>query len=297
VTTTEASVARIHRPLSTASTVLALVPHFRCEQWLAESLCTLVSQTRPLDGIVVIDDASPEPPVEIVADFPQVTLLRSNRNAGPFALDQEVIDKTAFDAFLFQDADDWCRDDRLAVSLEEAERSGAGIVATQAVRIDCEAGEATPTTFSYDVNARLLDNPIAHCLVLGAGVVSALALETIGGLATGLRVGADTELIQRAAHITRIVSVPDHCTFVRKRPGSLTTSAATGSGPIREAALQALQERALENVRRAAVGRPPLLEPTRAGPPVRLEHVLGPLLPAKPGQGRNDNWLKEPAGR
>ena len=46
--------------------MLALIPHFKCEQWLDDVLASLRAQTRPLDGIVVIDDASGEPPIEIV---------------------------------------------------------------------------------------------------------------------------------------------------------------------------------------------------------------------------------------
>ena len=42
--------------------VLALIPHFGCEEWLDDALESLARQTRPLDGIVVIDDASDDPP-------------------------------------------------------------------------------------------------------------------------------------------------------------------------------------------------------------------------------------------
>ena len=51
--------------------MLALIPHFKCEEWLDDCLASLCAQTRPLDGIVVIDDASGDPPVEIVERHPR----------------------------------------------------------------------------------------------------------------------------------------------------------------------------------------------------------------------------------
>ena len=67
------------------STVLALIPHFKCEEYLDDCLAGLLAQTRPLDGIVVIDDASDDPPVSIVRRYPQVTLMSAAGTAGPTA--------------------------------------------------------------------------------------------------------------------------------------------------------------------------------------------------------------------
>ena len=89
---------RQRRRCTLDSTVLALIPHFQCEEWLDDCLASLAAQTRPLDGIVVIDDASDEPPIEIVRAIPQVTLLHAERNVGPYRLVQQVIEETDYDA-------------------------------------------------------------------------------------------------------------------------------------------------------------------------------------------------------
>ncbi|HEX2113119.1 MAG TPA: glycosyltransferase family A protein, partial [Alphaproteobacteria bacterium] len=78
--------------------VVAIIPHFACERWLAAALTSLTRQTRAPDGIVVIDDASPEPPADICRRFPEVTLLRSTDNVGPYRLTQQVINDTGYDA-------------------------------------------------------------------------------------------------------------------------------------------------------------------------------------------------------
>src|SRR6185369_2214634 len=127
--------------LNRNSSVLALIPHYRCEEWLSECLESLLAQTRPLDGIVIIDDASPHPPVEIVRKFPEVTLLTAAENGGPYRLIQEVINNTRYDAYLFQDADDWSTYDRLELLLDEAERTGAELVGSQELRVFCDSRE------------------------------------------------------------------------------------------------------------------------------------------------------------
>src|SRR5262245_53384584 len=93
--------------LSPASSVLAVVPHFRCEAWLPDCIESLLAQTRRPEGVVVVDDASGEPPVEIVQRYPDVILLAAAENVGPYCLMQSVVANTAYDAYMFQDADDW----------------------------------------------------------------------------------------------------------------------------------------------------------------------------------------------
>src|SRR5215218_7341468 len=133
--------------LHQTSSVLAIVPHYKCEAWLGDCLDSLVRQTHPLDGIAVIDDGSGQPPVEIVRSFPQVTLFASDENVGPYRISQEVIARTGYDAYLFQDADDWSGPTRLELLLAEAERTGAEVVGCQAYRLISDEGEVVPLTF------------------------------------------------------------------------------------------------------------------------------------------------------
>jgi glycosyltransferase involved in cell wall biosynthesis len=265
--------------LGRASTVLALVPHFNGERWLAACLDSLVCQTRPLDGIVVIDDCSPEPPVEIVRRFPQVTLLAAPENVGPYRLIQAAIDQTDHDAYLFQDADDWSTPDRLALLLDEAERSGAELVGTQGIRIICEEGEAVPYTFPLDVNAALTLRPTSNPLHHPTSLVARDLVDRLGGFATELRFSGDTEFLRRAAYVARIVNIPRYCYFYRTHGLSLTGHPETGlTSPARRRVMRAQHERARQNAERVARGEPPFLEPMAVAPPIRLHHLAGPRL-------------------
>ncbi len=280
---TESTFGRQGEPLSRDASVLAVIPHFKCERWLPDCLDSLVTQSRSPQGIVVVDDASNTPPVEIVKQFPQVTLLTSAENVGPFRLVQQVINETGYDAYMFQDADDWSADNRLEVLLEEAEYSSSEYVGCQGIRILCDEYEAVTYTFPLDVNAALITRPASNPLHHPTSIVSRDLVMRIGGFATGLRFGGDTEFLRRAAFAARIVNSPKYCYFYRTRQGSLTEDPQTGLWSPERLQLRARQhERARRNAELAAGGQEPDLSPMRLAPPINLTHVTGPrLAPAR----------------
>jgi hypothetical protein len=263
--------------ITTRSTVAALVPHFRCERWLAGCLQSLLEQTRPLDAIIVLDDASDEPPTDIVARHPGVTLLRADRNVGPYRLIQQAIEDFAFDAFLFQDADDWSARDRLERLLATAERDDAELVGSFEVRVLCDERDVQRVRYPTDVNRSLRDHPQGFPLLHPTSLVARSLVERLGGFASGMRFSGDAEFLRRAGHVARIVNVPEYLYFRRKRQGALTTSAETGLGaPAREKVQAALRERALYNAELVRAGAEPDLAPMSVAPPVRLELLCGP---------------------
>ncbi len=277
--------ARRENRLSRRSSVLAIVPHYRCEAWLGECLDSLVRQTHPLDGIAVIDDGSGEPPVEIVRSFPQVTLFASEENVGPYRISQEVIVRTGYDAYLFQDADDWSGPARLQLLLAEAERTGAEIVGCQAYRLISAEGEVVPITYPLDPNAMLDLALMRHAVMHPSSVVARDLVVRLGGYATGLKYGADTEFEHRARHVARIVNIPQYAYVVRNRANSLTSSKETGlHSPERQALWQVLLDRVYENAARVAAGKEPILTPlSLASEPLPLTHITGPALRAAGG--------------
>lgn len=268
-------------PLLTASSrVLAVIPHFACEPWLATSLDSLVRQTRPLDGIVVVDDASAEPPVEICRRFPEVTALQSPENCGPYRLVQQVVEETGYDAYFFQDADDWSCIDRLALMLAEAERTAAALIGTQEIRLD-ETGAYQPASYPLDVTRASADGP-QHPLLHPTSMVARALLEELGGFATGLRFSGDTEFLYRAVFVAQIVNIPDFAYVHRKRPNSLVTSPETGmQSRKRQDLLKLLHGRAGANVLARRNGRPLDLAPLSKAPPIALRHLCGPKLRAR----------------
>jgi glycosyltransferase involved in cell wall biosynthesis len=275
-----------HR-LTRQASVLAIVPHYKCERWLGDCLDSLSRQTSPLAGIVVVDDGSRKPPVAIVRSFPSVTLLSSNENVGPYRISQEVIAQTGYDAYLFQDADDWSAPSRLALLLAEAERTGAEVVGCQAYRLISDEGEVVPLTFPLDVNASLDVSPTSHAVMHPSSLVSRDLVMRIGGYATGLRFGADTEFESRAGHVARIVNIPQFEYVVRNRANSLTSSKETGlRSAKRQTQTRLWMERANENASRVAAGKEPILTPLAVAEPLPLTYIVGPKLRSAGG----GNW-------
>jgi hypothetical protein len=276
----------LHPPASSAAPkltrsarVLAIIPHFACERWLGAALASLTQQTRRPDAIVVVDDASPQPPVDICRQFPEVTLLESAENVGPYRLTQQVIDDTGYDAVLFQDADDWSCADRIELALVEIERTGAEWIGTQEIRL-AESGAYQPASYPLDVNRASVDGP-QHPLLNPTSMVSRDLVQRLGGFATGLRFSNDTELLYRAIFDARIVNLPTFSFIHRKRPNSMVSSPEIGmQSRKRQDLLKLLHQRADHNVARRRAGQPLDLAPLSKAPPANLTHICGPKLRA-----------------
>jgi glycosyltransferase involved in cell wall biosynthesis len=259
--------------------VLAIVPHYRCEAWLGQCLRSLTRQTRPPQAIVVVDDASPSPPLAEVAPFAGVTLLAAAENVGPYRLLQSVIERTAFDAYMLQDADDWSSDDRLSLLLRGAERTGAELIGCQELRFDTATGFVAAHFYPPDAGHTLRTHQL-QAILHPSSLVSRSLVSRIGGFAAGLRFGGDLDFQLRAHHVARAVNVGRFCYFRRRREGSLWTAPDTGRySPARRQQEAAIEARAAANAERVARGQAPDLEPYRRADPVPLVHLAGPPLP------------------
>jgi hypothetical protein len=261
--------------LTLNSKILAIVPHFHCENWLRRCLLSLHNQTRLLDGIVVVDDGSGNPPVEIVEEFPNVTLMASSENVGPYRLVQQVIEETNFDAYLFQDADDWSSYDRLSRLLQAAVETRSHLVGTQEVRVYDEEYFLHPVCYPLDVNLALAEKP-GHALLHPTSLVTRELVMKLGGFATGLKFGGDTEFLLRAAMVAKVINIPYYCYFRSKRAGSLTTAPDTGlDSPARNSLLTILKARAYANYTAIKEGKPLCLTPLVREAPVKLNYITG----------------------
>ncbi len=260
------------------SSVMVTIPHYQCEGWLLRCLHSIVEQTRAPQAIAVLHDGAELPPIDIVKQFPEVSLYQSDVKVGPYALVQSLIDSTSFDAVLFQDADDWSARQRLELLLAEAERTGAELVGSQEIRVDEIAKRVHAVCYPQNVSHALSLSP-GHSLLHPTSLISTRLLRRLGGFATGLRFGADTELLLRAGFAGRIVNIPEGTYFRRHRQNSLTTSPETGlHSPARIALLNELKNRALHNKRLCENGQLPALRPHAERRPVQLVHLVGPAL-------------------
>ena len=91
--------------------VSAIVPLFNGEQFISESIESLLSQTCPIDEIIVIDDKSTDQGLEIVRKLIEtnqtVKLLRNPSNKGSSHCRNLGIKESSGDYILFLDQDDY----------------------------------------------------------------------------------------------------------------------------------------------------------------------------------------------
>jgi hypothetical protein len=209
-----------------------------------------------------------------------VTFLVSDRNVGPYALVQRVIDGTDYDAYLFQDADDWSATNRLETLLTTAAETGAELVGSWELRVLCDAGEVMPVSYPVDASSALAHDPAAFPLLHPTSLVSADLVDRVGGYATGMRFSGDAEFLWRAAHVARVANAPAYCYYRRKRAESLTTAASTGLHSTARLELHRILRECAHRRRRAAVeGLEVDLAPhASAAEPVRLRQISGPPL-------------------
>ena len=132
-----------------------------------------------------------------------MTLLRSDENIGPYRLVQQVIDDTDYDAYLFQDADDWSAPDRLERLLEHAEREGADMIGSQEVRIFCdEPRRADPVAARRQRAVHGARDGVPAAASDHAGL--ARAAEGGRRVLDGLRFGGDAEFLRRAHYVATL---------------------------------------------------------------------------------------------
>lgn len=270
---------KVGHHLNADARILGVIPYYEAEEYLEAAIDSLVRQSRPLQGIVVIDDCSSSPPSNTLAKFPGVTLLRSDENSGPYRLIQEVIANTGYDAFLFQDADDWAANNRLEILLDVATRTGKELIGSQGHRLIVDEGEVV--LYQHPLNPELTfqntpkSKPVHH----PTSLVTRDLIMRVGGFANALPFSGDTEFLRRAATIGPIGNTAEFIYVYRTRSDSLTGSEETGVHTAVRRDLWAIQHpRAQWIAERANAGLGPVLAPMAVTSPPALTHLTGPAL-------------------
>jgi glycosyltransferase involved in cell wall biosynthesis len=90
--------------------VTAILPNYNHSQFLQESIGSLLSQTRPADELIIVDDASTDNSVAVILDLigksPNAKLLRNASNIGVVASMNKGLANATGDIVFFAAADD-----------------------------------------------------------------------------------------------------------------------------------------------------------------------------------------------
>ncbi|MFM7258127.1 MAG: glycosyltransferase family 2 protein, partial [Acidimicrobiaceae bacterium] len=92
------------------SSVTAIIPAFRSEKVVLRAIESVLSQSSPVDEIIVVDDASDDGTAQVVRDFAiahsQIRLVVNNQNLGPGQSRNAAWNLATSEYLAFLDADD-----------------------------------------------------------------------------------------------------------------------------------------------------------------------------------------------
>ena len=92
------------------SSVTAIIPAFRSEKVVIRAIESVLSQSSPVDEIIVVDDASDDSTAQVVRDFAiphsQIRLIVNNQNLGPGQSRNAAWNLATSEYLAFLDADD-----------------------------------------------------------------------------------------------------------------------------------------------------------------------------------------------
>lgn len=208
------------------------IAYWRCRDYLRAAVESILQQTFGDFYLVVVNDADPDEPWDLLADIDDPRLIRFSlrENRGLFFVQEVVLRATPTPYFAVQDADDLSQPTRLERLLEAIEREDAA-AAFSSITLD--------DGYIVGFEQRYLDGEFRHRYA-HQGLMRVGALRAIGGYYGGFRVGWDSFLTsslalagaaQRREFKDRrepIAFVEEPLYRLRSRADSLTCAAETG---------------------------------------------------------------------
>ncbi len=253
--------------------ISVIIPAYNAENYVLETLSSVLGQTLEALEVIVVDDASTDRTAAIVAELarrdPRLRLISQCRNSGVCHARNAGIAAAEAPWIAFIDSDDVVAPERLAAMLAAAETLGVDWVADDQMVVEDPGGKPLGRVFRHEADgARIIE--VTHLIErdpperIGYGTLKPLVRRSfLIDQQIGFRVGLErfedfvfhVECGTRAARMA-LLNRPFYC--YRRRPGSLTSiePIATLTGMLRQnAATQAIAQRWRANLVDGALAR------------------------------------------
>jgi cellulose synthase/poly-beta-1,6-N-acetylglucosamine synthase-like glycosyltransferase len=188
-------------------TVAAVIPTYNGRAFIERAIDSALAQEEPADEIVVVDDASSDGTADFVAErFPQVRLMRLERNVGSGQSRNAGVAATASELIAFLDHDDAWEPGYLACQRRAlAAAPGAVLNRTALTMVDSRTGTRSvmgaPEMGGQDEAIRLLLVGRSLIATLSIVAVRRAAFDRVGGFDPALKVANDRDLYLKLARI------------------------------------------------------------------------------------------------
>lgn len=267
--------------LPPSDSVSAVIGSFNASEWIGAAIESILSQTHPVEEVVIVDDGSTDRTAEIARSYGTlIRFVQEEHRGRPHRNRGVEISSGALVAFI--DADDYWHSEKLERQLARMRQSGAEWVACDADWLDATTGlKVAPQGMALKEGDILAALFLHNFIVASTAVVSRRVLEEVGGFNEGVEVAPveDWDLWLRIAERYPLACVSERLTTLRLHRGSFLAST-----PLDR------RVRSLENViNRAASREPDRLGPRRA---LALHNAYFAAGVAAFRQGRGD-WARE----
>ena len=141
--------------------VSVVMPAYNVAEVIGGAIDSALAQTRPVDEIIIVDDASGNSTADLVRGlaerYPQIKLIRLEANGGTANARNVGIAAARSDWIAQLDADDSWAPERISVLLAVAEEQGADLVADNLVFFDLAAGKVVRHAFRASWRTHVVD--------------------------------------------------------------------------------------------------------------------------------------------
>jgi len=210
--------------------ITVIMPHYRCERFLAEAVRSILQQTHQDLRLVVVDDhSSTDEWQRSLTSFEADTRLAAfttSARVGPYRIANRILAETQSTYVGYQDADDVSHPTRLERQMALIRDTSADIAGCRFTYIDQDSRPLTSLRWEHALLRHdIRRDKLAHH---PASLVRRHVYDTIGGYDGRTTFGADTEFMLRAGYLFRIRNCQAPLYSVRLRSDSLTHGPTTG---------------------------------------------------------------------
>jgi glycosyltransferase involved in cell wall biosynthesis len=195
--------------------VSVVIPAYRRADTLPRAIESVLSQSLSDLELIVVDDASPDRTVDVVAGYaaadPRVGLVRQPENRGVAAARNRGVAEARCESVAFLDADDEVVPEKLARQVDALARAeaGVGLVYTGVETVGRD-GARVPDHASR--SGRLFPALLERNVLNGAGssaLIPRHVFDEVGGFDEALPAAEDYELWLRIARSFAVLAVPE----------------------------------------------------------------------------------------